>query len=259
MCWSSRTPPWRCRPAMLWFSRWARVTRRDRHRSWRSTSASAACTWAAASRRLGPSAPSRRAAARRRLGRWVGVTRARPRHKPVRPGRRGGDRAVRGGHRARRGVARVAPASIHALIGPTARASRPCSTWSPAFTRRIRSVWFAGHQLVGRRPYEIAGLGVARAFQNMALYPSRRSRRTCCSAATTWTRSGFVACGLRLGRPPRGAPPPGPGGGDRRLPRNGHLLGAGRDLSHGEQKKVDIARAVRRTVAACCSTSRSRA
>ena len=29
----------------------------DRHRSWRPTSASASCTWAAASRRLGPSAP----------------------------------------------------------------------------------------------------------------------------------------------------------------------------------------------------------
>jgi branched-chain amino acid transport system ATP-binding protein len=142
---------------------------------------------------------------------------------------------------------RVAPASIHALIGPNgAGKSTMFNVVSGVYRPDHGSVRFAGHELVGRRPSEIAGLGVARAFQNMALYPHSSVEENLLLGRHHLTRSGFVAGGLRLPSARR----------EQRRHRArvaeiaeflglAHLLAlpAG-DLSHGDQKKVDIARAL---------------
>ena len=78
---------------------------------------------------------------------------------------------------------RVAPASIHALIGPNGVGKSTLFNVGPGDTPdQVGAV--RRPPLVGRRPYEIAGLGVARASRTWPCIPSRRSRRTCCSAGT---------------------------------------------------------------------------
>jgi branched-chain amino acid transport system ATP-binding protein len=142
---------------------------------------------------------------------------------------------------------RVAPASIHAVIGPNGAGKSTlfnvvCGVYRPG----QGSVRFDGRELVARRPYEIAGLGVARAFQNLALYPHATVEENLLLGRHHLTRAGFVACGLRLPAARR----------EERRHRARvaeiadflgiwHLLGtpAG-DLSHGDQKRVDIARAL---------------
>jgi branched-chain amino acid transport system ATP-binding protein len=142
---------------------------------------------------------------------------------------------------------RVAPASIHAVIGPNGAGKSTlfnvvCGVYRP----ERGSVRFAGRELVGRRPHQIAGLGVARAFQNIALYPHSTVEENLMLGRHHLTRSGFLACGLRLPSARREEV--------RHQARVAeiaeflgirHLLGvpAG-DLSQGDQKKVDIARAL---------------
>jgi branched-chain amino acid transport system ATP-binding protein len=142
---------------------------------------------------------------------------------------------------------RVAPASIHAVIGPNGAGKSTlfnvvCGVYRP----ESGSVRFVGCELVGRRPHQIAGLGVARAFQNVALYPHSTVEENLLLGRHHLTRSGFIACGLRLPSARR----------EEALHRARvaeiaeflgirHLLArpAG-DLSQGDQKKVDIARAL---------------
>ena len=141
----------------------------------------------------------------------------------------------------------VAPASIHAVIGPNgAGKSTLFNVVSGVYTPTSGSVRFAGHQLTGLRPYQIARLGVARAFQNIALYPHSTVEENVLVGRHHLTRAGIVACGLRLPSARR----------EERRHRARvaeiaeflgihHLLGvpAG-DLSHGDQKRVEIARAL---------------
>jgi len=115
----------------------------------------------------------------------------------------------------------VEPTSIHAIIGPNgAGKSILFNVVSGVYTPAAGSVRFAGHELVGRRPHEVAGLGVARAFQNVALYPHSTVEENILLGRHHLTRAGFVACGAAAPvGPPRGASSSGPGGGDRRVPR----------------------------------------
>jgi branched-chain amino acid transport system ATP-binding protein len=141
----------------------------------------------------------------------------------------------------------VAPASIHAVIGPNgAGKSTLFNVVSGVYRPQHGSVQFAGHELVGRRPYEIAGLGVARAFQNLTLYPQATVEENLLLGRHHLTRAGFVACGLRL---PSARHEEG-----RHRARVAEIAGflgiwhllhvpAG-ELSQGDQKKVDIARAL---------------
>ncbi len=141
----------------------------------------------------------------------------------------------------------VAPASVHAVIGPNgAGKSTLFNVVSGVYRPVLGSVRFAGHELVGRRPHEIARLGVARAFQNVALYPQATVEENLLLGRHHLTRAGFVACGLRL-RSARHE--------ERRhrarVTEIADFLGiwpllrvpAG-ELSQGDQKKVDIARAL---------------
>jgi branched-chain amino acid transport system ATP-binding protein len=141
----------------------------------------------------------------------------------------------------------VAPASIHAVIGPNgAGKSTLFNVVSGVYRPATGSVRFAGHELVGRRPDQIARLGVGRAFQNIALYPHSTVEENVLLGRHHLTRAGVVACGLRLPSARRE---------ERRhrvrVAEIADFLGiddlltvpAG-DLSHGDQKRVEIARAL---------------
>jgi branched-chain amino acid transport system ATP-binding protein len=142
---------------------------------------------------------------------------------------------------------RVEPATIHALIGPNgAGKSTLFNVVSGIYRPERGAVRFAGHELVGRRPHEIAALGVARAFQHAALYPHSTVEENVLLGRHHLTRAGFVACGLRLPSARR----------EERRHRARvaelaefvgirHLLPVPvGELSHGDQKRVDIARAL---------------
>src|SRR5262245_26741105 len=67
----------------------------------------------------------------------------------------------------------VAPSSVHAVIGPNgAGKSTLFNVVSGAYRPDGGSVWFRGADLTRLRPHNVAGLGVARTFQNIALLAS---------------------------------------------------------------------------------------
>jgi branched-chain amino acid transport system ATP-binding protein len=142
---------------------------------------------------------------------------------------------------------RVAPASIHAVIGPNgAGKSTLFNVISGVYRPAAGSVRFGGRDLVGRRPHQIAQLGVGRAFQNIALYSHSTVEENVLLGRHHLTGAGVVAGGLRLPSARR----------EERRHRArvaeiadflgiGDLLGvAAGDLSHGEQKRVEMARAL---------------
>src|SRR3712207_4289328 len=64
----------------------------------------------------------------------------------------------------------VQPGTIHAIIGPNgAGKSTMFNVLSGVYKAAEGSVRFGEHRLDQMRPYQIAGIGVARAFQNIAL------------------------------------------------------------------------------------------
>jgi branched-chain amino acid transport system ATP-binding protein len=108
------------------------------------------------------------------------------------------------------------------------------------------SVSFGGVELVGLPPHAIAGLGVARTFQNIALFPAATVEENLMLGRHHLTRAGFLGAGLRLPFAVRE---------DRRhrarvceiaefLGIAGLLGVAAGELSYGDQKRVEMARAL---------------
>ena len=60
------------------------------------------------------------------------------------------------------------------------------------------SIRFDGVEVLERKPHEIAGLGIARTFQHLALVPSLTVRENVMLGAHHRHRSGFVAAALHL-------------------------------------------------------------
>jgi branched-chain amino acid transport system ATP-binding protein len=137
--------------------------------------------------------------------------------------------------------------SIHAVIGPNgAGKSTLFNVISGVYKPSAGHVRFAGHDLVGMHPYQICRVGLGRAFQNLALYPHSTVGENLLVGRHHLTRSGFIGCGLRLRRARRE---------EHRHTTRAHEIAefAGidhlwcdrvGDLSYGEQKRVDIARAL---------------
>jgi branched-chain amino acid transport system ATP-binding protein len=107
-------------------------------------------------------------------------------------------------------------------------------------------VSFGGVELVGLPPHAIAGLGVARTFQNIALFPAATVEENLMLGRHHLTRAGFIGAGLRLPFAIRE---------DRRhrarVTEIAEFLGIGGllqlpagDLSYGDQKRVEMARAL---------------
>ncbi|MFE9763799.1 ABC transporter ATP-binding protein [Streptomyces sp. NPDC005808] len=93
----------------------------------------------------------------------------------------------------------VRPGTVHALIGPNGAGKSTCFDVLSGVCRPASgSVRFGDHELTGLPPHRIAGLGVARIFQNLALPPHTTVEDCLLLGRHRLTRTGFVAAGLRL-------------------------------------------------------------
>ncbi|MFJ8752697.1 ABC transporter ATP-binding protein [Streptomyces sp. NPDC102441] len=93
----------------------------------------------------------------------------------------------------------VEPGSVHAVIGPNgAGKSTTFNVLSGVYRATSGSVHLGSTELTGLAPHRIAGLGVARTFQNLALPPHATVAESLMLGRHRLTRAGFVASGLRL-------------------------------------------------------------
>ena len=141
----------------------------------------------------------------------------------------------------------VAPRAIHAVIGPNgAGKSTLFNVVSGAYRPSSGTVRLGTADLTRLAPARIAALGVARTFQNIALLPTASVEENCLLGRHHLTRTGFVSGGLRL--PPAWRE-------ERRhrarvaeiaafLGLGGRLDTPVGQLSYGDQKRVEIARAL---------------
>ncbi|GFN08412.1 hypothetical protein Smic_69680 [Streptomyces microflavus] len=94
----------------------------------------------------------------------------------------------------------VEPGSVHAVIGPNGAGKSTCfNVLSGVYRASAGTVHLGTTELTGLAPHTIAGLGVARTFQNLALPRMRPSPTACCSAATGSPAPGSSppVCGCR--------------------------------------------------------------
>ena len=141
----------------------------------------------------------------------------------------------------------VAPGTVHGLIGPNGAGKSTCfNVISGVYRATSGRVVLGGTDLTALRAHEVASRGVARAFQNIAL--SRRASvfDNIILGRHHLMRSGFVSTGLRLPSAARE---------HRRhaerareiadfLDLGGKLDILAGDLSYGDQKRVEVARAL---------------
>ena len=93
----------------------------------------------------------------------------------------------------------VVPGSIHAVIGPNGAGKSTCfNVLSGVYRASAGTVRFGAAELTAMRPHKIAALGVARAFQNIALSPGQSVLENMMLGRHHLTRAGFLSTGLRL-------------------------------------------------------------
>ncbi|MFI0353305.1 ABC transporter ATP-binding protein [Actinomadura sp. 9N407] len=153
-----------------------------------------------------------------------------------------------GGIRALDGVSfTVLPKNIHALIGPNGAGKSSCfNVLTGVYRATSGSVRFGDRELTGLAPHRITRLGLSRTFQNIALSGEQTVLDNLMVGRHHLTRSGFIGAGLQLPWSRRE---------ERRhrervteiaaeLGLAGRLRVAAASLSYGEQKRVEIARAL---------------
>ncbi len=141
----------------------------------------------------------------------------------------------------------VAPGAIHAIIGPNgAGKSTMFNVLSGVYHVAEGQVRFGDARLDRMRPYQIAGIGVARAFQNIALSSTQSVAENLMLGRHHLTKAGFIAAGLRLPRATREGKRHG-----ERVAEIADFLELGDKLhtpvgvlSYGDQKRVEVARAL---------------
>jgi len=141
----------------------------------------------------------------------------------------------------------VEEGTVCGLIGPNGAGKTTLfNCVSRLYTPQEGAIAFAGEDLLSRRAHDIAGLGIARTFQNLALIPALTVRDNVMLGAHHRSRSGFLSTALSLPgerreeREVRGQA-------DEALERLGLSEVAGRPaggLPYGTLKRVEIARAV---------------
>jgi branched-chain amino acid transport system ATP-binding protein len=95
----------------------------------------------------------------------------------------------------------VPAGSVCGLIGPNGAGKTTLfNCVSRLVTPVAGSIRWDGHELLGRRAHQIAELGIARTFQNLALVPSLTLRENVMLGAHHIARSGFVEASLQLPR-----------------------------------------------------------
>jgi branched-chain amino acid transport system ATP-binding protein len=91
----------------------------------------------------------------------------------------------------------IEPGGICGLIGPNGAGKTTLfNCVSRLYTPQRGSVEFEGHDLLRRAPHEIAGLGIARTFQNLGLVQSLTVRENVMLGAHHRLRAGFVSAAL---------------------------------------------------------------
>jgi branched-chain amino acid transport system ATP-binding protein len=141
----------------------------------------------------------------------------------------------------------VEPGTIHAIIGPNgAGKSTMFNVLSGVYQAAEGQVRFGEHRLDQMRPFQIAGIGVARAFQNIALSATQTVAENLMLGRHHLTKAGFIAAGLRLPRATREGKRHG-----ERVAEIAEFLELGEKLqtpvgvlSYGDQKRVEVARAL---------------
>jgi branched-chain amino acid transport system ATP-binding protein len=141
----------------------------------------------------------------------------------------------------------VEPGTIHAVIGPNgAGKSTMFNVLSGVYQAAEGQVRFGDARLDQMRPFQIAGIGVARAFQNIALSGGQSVAENLMLGRHHLTKAGFIAAGLRLPRATREGKLHG-----ERVAEIADFLELGNKLhtpvgvlSYGDQKRVEVARAL---------------
>jgi branched-chain amino acid transport system ATP-binding protein len=141
----------------------------------------------------------------------------------------------------------VRPGTVHAVIGPNgAGKSTMFNVLSGVYSATSGEVRLGDTVLNGLRPHKIAALGVARAFQNIALSGTQTVAENLMLGRHALTRAGFLAAGLRLPKATREGKRHG-----ERIREIAEFLDLGPKLdlpvgvlSYGDQKRVEVARAL---------------
>jgi branched-chain amino acid transport system ATP-binding protein len=141
----------------------------------------------------------------------------------------------------------VRPGTVHAVIGPNgAGKSTMFNVLSGVYSATSGEVRLGDTVLNGLRPHKIAALGVARAFQNIALSGTQTVAENLMLGRHALTKAGFLAAGLRLPRATREGKRHG-----ERIREIAEFLDLGSKLdipvgvlSYGDQKRVEVARAL---------------
>jgi branched-chain amino acid transport system ATP-binding protein len=141
----------------------------------------------------------------------------------------------------------VAPGTVHAIIGPNgAGKSTMFNVLSGVYRATEGTVRFGDRVLTDMRPHRIARLRIARAFQNIALSGGQTVAENLMLGRHHLTRAGFLASGLRLPSATREGRVHG-----ERVREIAEFLELGDKLhtpvgvlSYGDQKRVEVARAL---------------
>ena len=141
----------------------------------------------------------------------------------------------------------VEPGTIHAVIGPNgAGKSTTFNVLCGIYAAREGSVRYGSQELLGLRPHKIARLGVARAFQNIALSARSTVAENLMLGRHALTNAGFITSGLRLPSAVREGERHG-----ARVRDIAAFVGLADKLeqpagllSYGDQKRVEVARAL---------------
>jgi branched-chain amino acid transport system ATP-binding protein len=92
----------------------------------------------------------------------------------------------------------IAPGTIHALIGPNGAGKSTCfNVLCGVYRADAGTVAIKGDDVTGLRPHQLAGRGLGRSFQNLALSAHSTVLDNVMLARHCRTRGGFLAAGLR--------------------------------------------------------------
>ena len=141
----------------------------------------------------------------------------------------------------------VQPGTVHAVIGPNgAGKSTMFNVLSGVYAVSSGEVRYGDNVLTSMRPHQIAKLGIARAFQNIALSGTQTVAENLMLGRHVLTKAGFLSSGLRLPRATREGRRHG-----ERVREIATFLDLGDKLdvpvgvlSYGDQKRVEVARAL---------------
>ncbi len=94
----------------------------------------------------------------------------------------------------------IEPRQIVGLIGPNGAGKTTLfNCVSRLYTPSAGAITFAGTALLAVPPHRIAGLGIGRTFQNLALFPTQTVLQNVMIGAHSRTRSDFLSNALKLG------------------------------------------------------------